>query len=164
MPEVEIYSNVNRAKWLLHALLVVQWLLLPALQGYLLPAYHKFYWFGLNTSDGTQWHQQDRTISTSYRSWGIFKHGSGNLPEREPNNYIDPEYCAGCNYTELITGKLPVWGWSDEQCQLTYPVMCRSIGECAHGITPAPHRPICQLCQLPLARAAPCNLAVRLAS
>jgi hypothetical protein len=109
----------------------------PHLQGYLLPAYHKFYWFGLNTSDGATWLQQDRTINTTYKSWGIFKHGSGNLPEREPNNYVDPEFCAGCNFTELITGKLPVWGWGDEQCQLTFPVMCRSIGEHASSDTPA---------------------------
>ena len=108
----------------------------PHLQGYLLPAYHKFYWFGLNTSDGATWLQQDRTINTTYKSWGIFKHGSGNLPEREPNNYVDPEFCAGCNFTELITGKLPVWGWGDEQCQLTFPVMCRSIGEHASSDTP----------------------------
>lgn len=97
-------------------------------QGYLLPVYHQYYWFGLNTSDGSTWNQLDRTISNTFKGWGVFKPGPGQQPTREPNNLFDPEYCAGCNYTELVTGKFSVWGWGDEQCGQLHPVMCRSTG------------------------------------
>jgi hypothetical protein len=102
---------------------------LASLQGLLLPSFHRFYWFGLNTSDGSSWVQMDRTINTTYKSWGTFKPGPGQRAAKEPNNLFDPEYCAGANFTELIPGKAPVWGWGDEQCTLLRPVMCRSIGE-----------------------------------
>ncbi len=98
-------------------------------QGYLLPSFHRYYWMGLNTSDGRSWAQMDRTINTTYRAWGVFKPGPGQPSSREPNNLVDPEYCAGGNYTELISGKAPAWGWGDEQCTDLHPIMCRSIGE-----------------------------------
>ena len=96
--------------------------------GVLTPVYDPIYWFGLNTSDGSTWNQLDRTISNTFKGWGVFKPGPGQQPTREPNNLFDPEYCAGCNYTELVTGKFSAWGWGDEQCGQLHPVMCRSTG------------------------------------
>ena len=54
----------------------------------------------------------------SYRHWGTAL-PSGRL---EPNNLRGQELCAGANSTEAYDG---AWGWSDEQCSMPAPSLCK---------------------------------------
>jgi hypothetical protein len=86
-----------------------------------------FYWLGLR-SNRTGW--PDFTWSNlnaalpdvaagGYDHWGISTDG------REPNNLGGAEYCGGANYSQEYEG---AWGWSDFNCTLVAPYICRQDG------------------------------------
>jgi hypothetical protein len=78
-----------------------------------------FYWLGLRVI--AQWPRFSPvpgSPASSYSHWGIA------LPSgrAEPNNLRGQELCAGANRSEAYGG---AWGWSDEQCGLRAPSVCR---------------------------------------
>jgi hypothetical protein len=95
-------------------------------QGILLPAYHTFYWMGLNTSAWPSFTWLDRSPAPDYNStythWGL-------SPTPEPNNRPNPpELCAGANisqaFSTLPNNSAPAWGWSDANCTLSFNFIC----------------------------------------
>jgi hypothetical protein len=98
-------------------------------QGILLPAYHTFYWMGLNTSSWPNFTWLDRSLAPDYNStythWGL-------SPTPEPNNRPNPpELCAGANISQAFS-TLPnnsAWGWSDANCSLSYNFICKILRE-----------------------------------
>jgi hypothetical protein len=101
--------------------------------GFLLPEYHRFYWLGLNSSQGpASWpnftwiDSSPGPINSSYEHWGRY------LPQQEPEpnfNYNrPPELCAGANASQAYYNPL-AWGWADESCLERHPFMCRMLRE-----------------------------------
>ncbi len=93
-----------------------------ALQGFLLPRFHKFYWMGLKTSNWPRflWNDplaQNLSLSNSYKHWGTPKDSP-----KEPNNIFAPENCGGGNAS---TSYLNAWGWADYMCTQPFTYMCR---------------------------------------
>jgi hypothetical protein len=100
-------------------------------QGIMFPTYIKRYWIGL-TANSTRtgsysfgW--TDPSIpapsTANYIHWGRV------LPSNialEPDNHFTMENCGVANYTERFGG---AFGWSDTQCNITAPFMCRTACE-----------------------------------
>jgi hypothetical protein len=54
-----------------------------------------------------------------YEHWGVAK------GRRQPDNAASVEWCAGANYSLVYN---EVWGWSDTNCSVAYPYICRADG------------------------------------
>jgi hypothetical protein len=96
--------------------------------GVFIPAYHKFYWMGLRTYGWPEFRWLDNSaLQGGYSNWGMY------YPDYvpEPNNMRGYEYCAGANATTMSNG---AFGWSDEQCTVQAPSMCKIAGE--QGLQP----------------------------
>jgi hypothetical protein len=80
-----------------------------------------FYWLGLRVL--TVWPRFAPLVpqASAYTHWGIALPGG----KMEPNNLRGLEHCAGANSSEAYNG---AWGWSDEQCSLRAPFMCKTRG------------------------------------
>jgi hypothetical protein len=97
--------------------------------GYLLPDFHKAYWFGLVSNESFYpifgWLDPlfPGPAQTDYRNWGTLSTAAGDLPE--PNNQQPPEYCGACSASQARSG---AWGWADQGCALSYVQMCRIQG------------------------------------
>jgi hypothetical protein len=94
-------------------------------QGFLIPAFHKMYWLGGQSSDTKypvfSWLDRSAGIYPgTYQNWGKL----GSL--LEPNNAIaPPEYCMLANWTQAY-GNPRRWGWSDVNCNMVQATfMCR---------------------------------------
>ena len=95
------------------------------LQGLLLPAYHQLYYIGLRVTVRPTFAWMDPSVTLSsggYLNWGTLM--PGNISE--PNNRVPPENCGVANFTERYNG---AFGWSDTQCNITAPFMCRMARE-----------------------------------
>lgn len=95
-------------------------------QGYLLPAFHKAYWIGLQSPEkpyGT-WSWIDSSPAPSkktYTHWGMA------LPTyaKEPDMNFT---CVSANASEAFEDP-PAWGWSDASCDMLLPFMCKRAME-----------------------------------
>jgi hypothetical protein len=91
--------------------------------GLLLPAFHKSYWIGLNTTLAAwpaTWTWVDSrpyVRNVTYQNWGVYQ--PGNLAE--PNNVTGSEACAVANTSQP---RGPTWGWSDTNCMGAWIFMC----------------------------------------
>ena len=80
-------------------------------------------------------------LNTTAREWPDFRWLSASVPPpvlatyehwgrgdgfNEPNNLGGSEYCGAANATLIAQD---VWGWSDWNCNMTLPYMCRLDGE-----------------------------------
>ncbi len=102
-------------------------------RGSLLANYHKFYWFGMQTSVfGAQWpnftwiDDKKAIYVGNYQHWGVLQPGA----VLEPNNLVAPEDCAGSNLTMGIIkidktfGMDGIGGWADHNCEEKYSYIC----------------------------------------
>jgi hypothetical protein len=80
----------------------------------------KFYWIGYRVY--AKWPAfvpiVASNVSITYTHWGVMQ------PQglREPNAFTGLELCAGANGSQVYGG---AWGWSDENCGLKAPFVCR---------------------------------------
>lgn len=94
----------------------------------MLPTFHQSYWLGLNASKWPEFVWMDPVAAGSnYTRWGTAQDG-----EQEPNNRRGraggpQELCAAANATLSGGQPLPMV-WSDAECGLRLPFMCRQIG------------------------------------
>jgi hypothetical protein len=104
----------------------------------LLLPYMPQYWIGLRTkggwsAKGFKWLDQSLPApglnASVYSNWGVKKQ-AGKADVQEPDNAMTAETCAVANWTERVTTPVPVWGWSDTQCNGRYPVICSVQREC----------------------------------
>jgi hypothetical protein len=105
---------------------------LPArMQGIMFPTYIKHYWIGLvanSTRFGNYnfaWSDPATPPPTtgSYIHWGRVRPSNLAL---QPDNFYTMENCGVANYTETF---VDAFGWSDCQCNLTAPFICRMSRE-----------------------------------
>jgi hypothetical protein len=93
--------------------------------GFLLPAYHRYYWMGLDSTTSTwpKFRWMDRSLpgptDATYMHWGR----DGVVSE--PNNATGSELCGVANVSQAYSG---AWGWSDARCSMSAPFMCRAVG------------------------------------
>jgi hypothetical protein len=80
----------------------------------------KFYWIGYRVY--VKWPAfvpiVASNVSITYTHWGVMQPQG----RREPNAFTGLELCAGANGTQVYGG---AWGWSDENCGLKAPFVCR---------------------------------------
>jgi hypothetical protein len=103
-------------------------------KGLLLPSHHLSYWIGL--SAGSSWPNfkwMDNVtpspgLGSAFSGWGALTFANKSAaPLKEPNNYsfnwtrLD-ESCAAANSSQAFNN---AWGWSDAQCSLKLPSMCK---------------------------------------
>ncbi len=99
------------------------------MQGYLIPAYHRAYWMGLEAISRTRWQWLEPSVpdlagpGKVYTNWGVSPDGRA-----EPNNRFPPENCGASNMSQLANG---AGGWADANCQVKLPFICKMIRECA---------------------------------
>jgi hypothetical protein len=102
--------------------------------GFLVPAYHKSYWVGLQRAGTAGFRWLDGSLpgpnSSSYQHWGTYK--PGNI--REPNNMLPSELCAVANNTQAY-GTPPAWGWSDTRCSGQFVFICRQLARKGYRFT-----------------------------
>jgi hypothetical protein len=99
--------------------------------GFLLPKYHKLYWFGLETGKGGArwpnftWVDSNNAIfRPNYQHWGYIQHPNG-AKQLEPNNLIPTESCAGANATlRWSQHGAEAFGWADRNCSEQYISIC----------------------------------------
>lgn len=89
--------------------------------GYLFPSYHKFYWIGFRADTWDNFRFIDRLENPGYTHWGKV---NPNIAD-EPNNLYGQENCAIANSSQSYSG---AWGWSDEQCTMRAPFICKIRG------------------------------------
>ncbi len=117
--------------------------------GWLLPTFHKNYWIGLNattpasrdpagmvagvltTSSPGHFAWLDQSAGApgqgAYTHWGR----AGGLPE--PNNLRGSENCGLANASQTYGA---AWGWSDSNCRISAPFICKSLREPCATIWP----------------------------
>jgi hypothetical protein len=96
-------------------------------QGVLLPTFHRAYWLGYQAAVWPDFHWLDRSANSSYSNWGTPLQG-----EQQPDNgggalRAPPELCTAAN-SSLAGGQESPLTWSDDNCSLRLPFMCRRIG------------------------------------
>lgn len=131
------------------------------------PSYSQTYWLGLRTTlnshpnfdwvDGTipaiplvlappppppdvDTPQEPVLSPDTYYNWGTLQavnasNTSEVLTYPEPNNFaMPPELCGAANYTQVTNG---TWPWTDVNCGLQMPFMCRQTREWHSWLAPA---------------------------
>jgi hypothetical protein len=84
----------------------------------------RFYWIGFRVY--ARWPTFSPVVannrSTTFFHWGTM------VPQgiKEPNAITGLEFCAGANASEAYGG---AWGWSDENCGVRAPFVCK-LREC----------------------------------
>jgi hypothetical protein len=110
-------------------------------KGLLLPSYHLSYWLGLAAGSGwPNFRWMDNVtpspgLGSAFSGWGslTFSNKSAS-PLKEPNNLsfnrtrVD-ESCAVGNASQAYNS---AWGWSDAQCTLKLPSMCKVAAPSMH--------------------------------
>ncbi len=89
--------------------------------GTLLPFFHRSYWMGLYTTaddfPAYKWYDTrfKGPSAGGYGNWG------GSQPDIKSN-------CVAANFTQLNRAS-GAWGWNDQNCRNTFPVICRVRSE-----------------------------------
>ena len=99
----------------------------PPCQGFFLPSFHRAYWLGYQAATWPDFQWLDRNAASDYTTWGLPLQG-----EAQPDNgggalRARPELCAAANVS-LAGRQEPPLTWSDDDCLLRLPFMCRKIG------------------------------------
>jgi hypothetical protein len=95
--------------------------------GTLLPFFHRSYWMGLFTTadDYPAFRWLDKRFkgpsAGGYGSWG-------------PSQPDARQTCAVANFTQSNRAQ-GTWGWNDQNCRNTFPVICRARGGWLLGLT-----------------------------
>jgi hypothetical protein len=105
------------------------------LAGFLLPAFHKVYWLGLDSGNRTwptfRWMDRSLpaladgsgTANRTYTHWGK----TDGIPE--PNSRVN------CSVADGAGAFAGAWGWNDYQCSNTAIFMCRKISTAGYYLT-----------------------------
>jgi hypothetical protein len=89
--------------------------------GFLLPAFHKLYWMGLDATN---------------RSWPSFKWMDRSLPAPSASTYShwgktdgvpEPNSMSNCTAADASSSFGGAWGWNDLPCERRQAFMCRKL-------------------------------------
>jgi hypothetical protein len=125
--EAELYCNDNGGHLVSYLSQAEQYEIESAFQnlGVFFPLYHTQYWLGLFSTADTwprftwfDFNAPPPDEPGAYAHWGTVKQGM----IKEPNNLTTSELCAVANYSQSYSF---VYGWSDANCSLLLPAMCK---------------------------------------
>lgn len=95
--------------------------------GLLYPSSTPLYWMGLVSTPETypafSW--INALLPPPNRFLGNYEHWGAYLFGREPDNKTGADFCSVGNYTQTYS---LAWGWSDSNCSMMLPSICRVDG------------------------------------
>jgi hypothetical protein len=117
------------------------------------PTIRRTYWIGLKTNSWPDFQWVATNSSPVYMHWGTYI-ADLDPPTPEPNNLAGQEFCGGANSSEAW-GAEQAFGWSDEDCEMRLPFMCKVASEWLPAKAPSPsHAGSLQAPRLPRSKAA----------